>query len=101
MEELEKRNLDSQFFEEEEGDAEDYSDDESVGNMPAAKRRELAALVRKYKHLRRAVQEDALLFADENFSIEPISGEVWVNSELEFTITFSPEHAADYACVAF
>ena len=47
------------------------------------------------------MQEDALLFADENFSIEPVSGEVWANSELEFTITFSPEHAADYACVAF
>ena len=101
MEELEKKNLNTQYFEEEEGDADDYSDDERANNMPASKRRELASLTRKYKHLRRAVQEDALLFADENFSIEPVSGEVWANSELEFTITFSPEHAADYACVAF
>ena len=101
MEELEKKNLNTQYFEEEEGDADDYSDDERANNMPASKRRELASLTRKYKHLRRAVQEDALLFADENFSIEPVSGEVWANSELEFTVTFSPEHAADYACVAF
>ena len=100
MEEMERRHLDSQHFEDEDGDEDDYSDDEG-NNIPAGKRREIAALSRKYKHLRRAVQEDSLLFADENFSIEPLQGEVWANSELEFTITFSPEQAADYACVAF
>ena len=32
---------------------------------------------------------------------EPASGEVWANSEFEFTISFSPESAADYACLGF
>ena len=80
----------------------DSSDDDAQGSdMPLAKRRELAALSRKYKHLRRAVEEDKLLFADESFRIEPASGEVWANSEFEFTISFSPDSAADYACIAF
>ena len=46
------------------------------------------ALSRKYKHLRRAVGE-AELPSQMNLSIEPASGEVWANSEFEFTISFS------------
>lgn len=40
-------------------------------------------------------------FANENFSISPVCGEVWANSELEITIRFRPAMAAEYACVAF
>ena len=86
-------------FDPEDGDSSD--DDNDGSGMPLAKRRELAALSRKYKHLRRAVEEDQLLFADESFRIEPASGEVWANSEFEFTISFSPDSAADYACISF
>ena len=56
-------------FDPEDGDSSD--DDNDGSGMPLAKRRELAALSRKYKHLRRAVEEDQLLFADESFRIEP------------------------------
>ena len=121
MEAMERQNLELQVFdEEEEGDGKamssargpeendeeeddgDSSDDgEDTQGMPLNKRRELAALSRKYKHLRRAVEEDQLHFADESFRIEPASGEVWANSEFEFTISFSPESAADYACLGF
>jgi hypothetical protein len=128
MEAMERQNLELQVFddnEEEEGegglsasgsngsvlghvsgpefdDDGDSSDEgEDHGGMPLNKRRELAALSRKYKHLRRAVEEDELHFADESFRIEPSSGEVWANSEFEFTISFSPETAADYACLGF
>jgi hydrocephalus-inducing protein len=122
MEAMERQNLELQVFddEEEEGgisasasssmislgpeydDDGDSSDDGGEnGGMPLNKRRELAALSRKYKHLRRAVEEDELHFADESFRIEPSSGEVWANSEFEFTIMFSPETANDYACLGF
>ncbi len=82
-------------------DGDSSDDDRNEGGMPMAKRQELAALTRKYKHLRRAVEEDKLFFADESFRVEPASGEVWANSEFEFTVSFSPDSAADYACIAF
>ena len=86
--------------EEDDGDSSDEEHD-GEGGIPMNKRRELAALSRKYKHLRRAVEEDELHFADDSFRIEPSSGDVWANSEFEFTISFSPESAADYACLGF
>ena len=33
-----------------------------------------------------------MAFADENFEIKPLSGEIWANSEIEVTITFRPRH---------
>ncbi|GBG33770.1 Hydrocephalus-inducing protein-like [Hondaea fermentalgiana] len=57
-------------------------------------------LKQKYRHLRRAVEDDAMLFADENFRIEPLTGQVWSHSAKEVTISFSPLIAADYASIA-
>ena len=84
--------------EEDDGDG-DLSGDE--GMIPPAARAARAGLTRKYRHLRRALQEDGMAFADENFEIKPLSGEIWANSEIEVTITFRPDTAAEYACSAF
>lgn len=42
-----------------------------------------AALKRKYRHLRRALGKDGMLFADEIFEIRPLQGEIWARSEIE------------------
>eukprot|EP00935_MAST-01C_sp_MAST-1C-sp1_P000586 g586.t1 len=98
MEVLERQSIDEQAFNDDGSDA-SLSDDGQGVCME--KRAELAALVRKYKNLRKAVQEDEMYFADENFQIEPQTGEIWANSEIEITVTFRPQTAAEYDCAAF
>ena len=49
---------------------EDLSGDEA--NVPAHARAARAALVRKYRHLRRALEDDQMAFADQNFEIKPL-----------------------------
>ncbi|KAH8070819.1 hypothetical protein JL721_4732 [Aureococcus anophagefferens] len=65
----------------------DLSGDE--GNVPGATR---AA---------RRFENDDMVFADENFEIKPLSGEVRALSEIEVSVTFRPDTAADYACTAY
>ena len=77
----------------ESNEEEDLSGDEAGIASPARS----AALSRKYRHLRRALQEDQMGFADQNFEIKPMTGEIWANSEIEVTITFRPDTAAEYA----
>ena len=78
---------------------EDLSGDEA--NVPAHARAARAALARKYRHLRRALEDDQMAFADQNFEIKPLSGEIWANSEIEVAVTFRPDTAADYACSVY
>jgi hypothetical protein len=43
------------------------------------KRAELA-LTRKYKTIKKAIEDDLFLFQDKIFKIEPLVGEIWPNS---------------------
>lgn len=60
-----------------------------------------AALKRKYRHLRRALGKDAMLFADEIFEIRPLEGEIWAQSEIEVTVFFRPRTTTEYVSSAF
>ena len=40
-------------------------------------------------------------FTDINFTLAPLSGEIWPGSECEIICTFKPEMASTYDCVAF
>lgn len=60
-----------------------------------------AALKRKYRHLRRALGKDGMLFADEIFEIRPLEGEIWAQSEIEVTVFFRPRTTTDYTSIAF
>ncbi|CAN0131790.1 unnamed protein product, partial [Ectocarpus sp. 12 AP-2014] len=60
-----------------------------------------AALKRKYRHLRRALGKDAMLFADEIFEIRPLEGEIWARSEIEVTVFFRPRTTTEYGSHAF
>ena len=104
MEELERKAVDDAFAgvllegsPSGDGDS-DLSDDDGV---PTEMRAELAALTRKYRNLRRQVAEDELLFEDAAFTLEPSEGEIWAHSSIDVTVTFCPQTAADYACVAY
>ena len=61
----------------------------------------LSAVRRKYGNLRRQVDTDALAFTDGAFSIQPATGTVWAQSVQEFTVSFTPSTAGDYAITAF
>ncbi|CAE7277756.1 HYDIN, partial [Symbiodinium sp. KB8] len=69
--------------------------------VPLAVSTELAALERKFRALERQAEVEPLRFTDAAFSIEPASGQVWARATQEFTVTFTPPLAADYAITSF
>lgn len=58
-------------------------------------------LQRKYKNIRKAIEDDLLLFQDDIFTVEPQRGQIWPNSEMTITITFIPKAALHYSCIAY
>jgi hydrocephalus-inducing protein len=42
-----------------------------------------------------------MLFQDEIFSIEPLEGKIWPNTEMTFCMTFRPQGPYHYSCTAF
>ena len=42
-----------------------------------------------------------MLFQDEIFSIEPLSGKIWPNTEITCCVTFKPQGPYHYSCTAF
>jgi hydrocephalus-inducing protein len=63
--------------------------------------RAIATLARKYQSIRKAVDEDLMLFQDEIFSIEPLQGKIWPNTEITCCVTFKPQGPYHYSCTAF
>lgn len=57
------------------------------GGFPPSFQAAKAALKRKYRHLRRALGKDGMLFADEIFEIRPLEGEIWARSEIEVSVS--------------
>lgn len=84
----------------------DYGDDDdeedsNVDNIPFEGRAALATLKRKYRNLRLALQNDNMSFVDNIFDVTPLEGQVWANSEIEVTVSFHPDTAAQYICMAY
>lgn len=76
-------------------DSDDEERDEKALLQKRQKKAELA-LARKYRNIRKAIDDDMLLFQDEIFQIEPQTGEIWPNSKMTITITFIPKSAFNY-----
>jgi len=76
-------------------------DDLDDDGIPFGARAEEASLVRKYRNLKRALEVDNMLFVDDIFDINPVEGTVWANSELEITVSFRPDTAAQYSCYSY
>lgn len=81
-------------------DSEEEERDEKAIVLRKQKKAELM-LARKYKNIRKAIEDDLLLFQDDIFSIEPVSGEIWPNSEMTITVTFVPKGALHYSTIAY
>jgi hydrocephalus-inducing protein len=54
------------------------------------KEKAIATLSRKYQGIRKAVEDDPMLFQDEIFTIEPLQGKIWPNTEITCCVTFKP-----------
>eukprot|EP01034_Spumella_vulgaris_P022205 gene22205-28319_t len=74
---------------------------QEMESIPFDARADAACLVRKYRNLRKALEKDAMQFVDDIFEISPIEGQVWAHSEIEITVCFRPDTAAQYNCLAF
>jgi hydrocephalus-inducing protein len=91
------------LFIDENHDSDDDDDDDIKGQVmiPFSARAEEAALVRKYRNLRVALKNDPMQFVDDIFEITPVDGQVWANSEMEIKVSFRPDTAAMFNCLAF
>ena len=58
-------------------------------------------LDRKYKAIRKALEDDTLIFEDDIFSIKPIKGSIWPKSEMSITVIFKPNAALKYLHQAY
>ncbi|KNC50959.1 hydrocephalus inducing isoform b [Thecamonas trahens ATCC 50062] len=56
---------------------------------------------REFKTKLTQLTTDPLLFEDRIFSIAPLSGKVWPDSQVEVTVTFSPAMAGPVAALAY
>lgn len=83
-------------------DSDDSYDDLETKNLKERKLQiALSTLERKYQNIRKAVEDDLMLFQDDIFRIEPQKGKIWPNSELEITVIFCPQSALHYTCTAY
>ena len=85
---------------EDQDDSEEEERDEKALMLKRQKKAELL-LARKYKNIRKAIEDDLLLFQDDIFNIEPQNGLIWPNSEMTVTVTFLPLGALHYSCTSF
>ena len=77
-------------------------DDPNFKDFVDKKKKSAEGLIkRKYKILRKEIQEDRLIYDDIIFTIQPQTGSIWPNSEMTITITFKPMAALRYVSDAF
>jgi len=84
-----QQNDDDVEFELIDDESDEEENDEKMKILKRQKKAELL-LARKYRIIRKAIADDLLLYEDDIFQIEPISGEIWPSSEITITITFKP-----------
>ena len=97
---LEESNLEESMAESLDSD-DSYDEDELNKKQERAQQKAIATLARKYQSIRKAVDEDLMLFQDEIFSIEPLQGKIWPNTEITCCVTFKPQGPYHYSCTAF
>ena len=78
-----------------------YDQTELSAKNERRRQKALSALSRKYQAIKKAVNEDSMLFQDEIFQIEPLEGKIWPNTEMTCCVTFRPQGPYQYSCTAF
>lgn len=96
-EEQERANIESRMDvdESEDDGMSEPSDDEDKVNF--RRMRAEQAVTRKYRKLRHDLEEQDLAFTHEDFAIEPLSGEIYPNGQMEITVTFTPKAVKFYS----
>ena len=97
---LEESQLDESMAESLDSD-DSYDEEELTKKQERAQKKAIATLSRKYQSIRKAVEDDKMLFQDEIFSIEPLEGKLWPNTEVTCCVTFKPQGPLHYQCTAF
>ncbi|XP_033625714.1 hydrocephalus-inducing protein homolog [Asterias rubens] len=64
-------------------------------------RDKMAILTRTFHNRRKMVEGDSMLYSDSAFSIEPLEGDIWPNSNAEINVIFKPEEARTYWSTAY
>lgn len=67
-----------------------YDQSEVAAKQQRHRQKAQSALARKYEAIRKAVDEDLMLFQDEIFQVEPLEGKIWPNTEMTCCVTFRP-----------
>uniref|UniRef100_A0A8D0AZ48 HYDIN/VesB/CFA65-like Ig-like domain-containing protein n=1 Tax=Salvator merianae TaxID=96440 RepID=A0A8D0AZ48_SALMN len=65
-------------------------------SMNPTLRERLSLVTRTFRNRQAMVQEDAMLFNNNIFTIEPLEGDVWPNSTAEISVIFRPQEAGIY-----
>jgi hydrocephalus-inducing protein len=58
-------------------------------------------LQRRYKSIKKSIEENLFLFEHDIFDIKPVTGTIWPKSEMTITITFRPTQALEYFTHAY
>ena len=58
-------------------------------------------LQRRYKSIKKSIEENLFLFDHDIFDIKPVKGTIWPKSEMTITVCFKPTAANEYKCHAF
>jgi hydrocephalus-inducing protein len=78
---LEESNLEESIADSLDSD-DSYDENELNIKQERAQTKAISTLARKYQSIRKAVEEDLMSFQDEIFTIEPIQGKLWPNTEI-------------------
>lgn len=74
--------------------------DERTMMLTNQKKAELM-LQRRYKSIKKSIEENLFLFEHDIFDIKPVTGTIWPKSEMTITITFRPTQALEYFTHAY
>lgn len=93
---LEESNLEESIADSLDSD-DSYDENELNLKQEKAQTKAISTLARKYQSIRKAVEEDLMSFQDEIFTIEPIQGKLWPNTEITCCVTFKPQGPLHYS----
>lgn len=83
-----------------ENNLEENNLDTKIAIQKQQKKAELL-IKRKYKTIKKAIEDDLLLFQDDIFTIEPLQGIIWPNGHITITITMNPNQAKKFNSFSF
>ena len=82
-------------------DLENENDDDEVSTKQDETSKKVYALKQKYHTLNNRVDRVSKPFEHKNFVVEPSEGQIWSHSNVDINVSFLPDIAGSYECVAY